>query len=245
MYTVTDKYNSIIASHNHWFRTKIAINGVDYEENAILSASSKYRAFSSEQPTVGGCLAGELEVEMLAPHGAIPRMAQVRPYVQAVNDTQESEWIPQGVYYIDTRETTHNDDGMDILTLHCYDAMLKAEADFPDTRISFPTKDYTVVQIIAQGMGLQSVVNSDNGIDARTKTLMGEGSGVYDIKTLPIAYSMREVLSRIAAMYAGNWIMNYDGQLRLVALVELPSETNYLIDNAYEPITFGGVRILV
>ena len=56
---------------------------------------------------------------------------------------------------------------------------------------------------------------------------------------------MREVLSQIAAMYAGNWIMNYDGQLLLVAVNGIPPETNYLIDSQYDAITFGGDRILV
>ena len=246
MQTVSSLYNSIIAQPNHWFEYRVRINGTYYQEGQFYSLSSSYRVFSDEQPVVGGCLAAELTVKMLAPSVSIPRMAEVRPYVRAKDGAQTSEWIPQGVFFIDTRETTHNDDGVDILTLHCYDAMLKAEADFPSATISFPAKDYRVVQLIAFAMGLQtsSSASNHNGIDARTKTLMNNGSGNYNI-SLPVGYSMREVLSRIAAMYAGNWIMNYEGKLRLVTLTELPEETNYLIDETYSAITFGGDRILV
>lgn len=246
MYSVSNLYNTIIAEDLHSFETKVEINGVSYGENVLMSVSTAYRVFSQEQPTVGGCLAAELEVKMLAPSATIPRMAQVKPYVRVTDGTQTSEWIPQGVFYIDTRETSHNDDDLDILTLHCYDAMLKAEADYPSTSISYPAKDYRIVQIIAYAMGLQSssAASNHNGIDARTKALMNNGSGIYNI-SLPVGYSMREVLANIAAMYAGNWIINYDGQLRLVTLTELPEETNYLVDHTYDAITFGGDRILV
>lgn len=242
MQTTSALYNTIIAQTNHWFETRVRINGVYYGETQLMSVTATNRIFASEQPTVGGCLSGELEVKMLAPTVDIPRMAEVRPYVRVTDGTQTSEWIPQGVFYIDTRETTHNDNGLDILKLHCYDAMLKAEADYPSTSHSWPYSDKNVVKEIAWAMGLQANASDTSGIDSRTLTLMNKN---YSIDLLPVGYSMREVLGNIAAMYAGNWIMNYEGQLRLITLTELPSETNYLVDNAYEAITFGGDRILV
>ena len=246
MYNVSALYSQILATANHRFETRVNINGSNYGETQLFSVNAKYSMFGSEQPVVGGCLAAELEVKMMMPSATIPRMAKVRPYVRVTDGTQTSEWIPQGIFYIDTRETTHNDSGLDVLTLHCYDAMLKSEADFPSTTISFPAKDYRVVQLIAYAMGLQSSssASNHNGIDSRTKALMNNGSGNYNI-ALPVGYSMREVLGNIAAMYAGNWIMTYDGKLRLVTLTELPEETNYLVDQAYDAITFGGDRILV
>lgn len=246
MQTTSALYNEIIANSNHWFETRLTINGVNYGENQLFSVEATYRVFGDEQPVVGGCLAAELTVTMLAPSSEIPRMAQVKPYVRVTNGTQTSEWLPQGTFYIDTRSVTHNDDGLDILSLHCYDAMLKAEADYPSTSISYPAKDYRIVQIIAYAMGLQSssAASDHSGIDSRTKALMNNGSGIYNIG-LPVGYSMREVLANIAAMYAGNWILTYEGKLRLVTLTELPDETYYLMDEHYDSITFGGDRILV
>lgn len=241
MQTTSALYNSIVAQTNHWFETRVRINGTYYGESQFFSLSSSYRVFNEEQPTVGGCLAGELEVKMIVPSVTIPRMAEVRPYVRATDGTRTSEWIPQGVFYIDTREITHNGNGLDILTLHCYDAMLKAEADYPSTSHNWPYSDKNVVKEIAWAMGLQANASYTSGVDPRTLTLMNKN---YQIG-LPVGYSMREVLGNIAAMYAGNWIMNYEGKLRLITLTELPSETNYLIDSAYDAITFGGDRILV
>ena len=234
MYAVSELYNTIVAQDDHRFEVRVGIQGASFHYmNKILSMATSFRVFSADQPAVGGCLSGELDVTLLAPTSPVARMAKVRPQVRATNGTQTSEWIPQGVFYVDTRETTNNDDGLAVLTLHCYDDMLRTEADYPSTTHDWPMTDIQVVEEIADTIGVD--------VDPRTTALMDKG---YSIG-LPVGYSMREVLSNIAAMYAGNFIMNYDGQLRLVTLAELPAETSYLVDQQNDAITFGGDRILV
>ena len=227
MYNVSALWNSIMSDQNHWFETKVVIAGNTYGQDSIMEMSVELRMFAEQQPGVGGCLSGELTLRMLSPNAEVPRMALIEPYVRVTNGAQTAEWIPQGKFYIDTRETTYNDDNLPITTFHAYDAMLKSEGDFPDTTDEFPMEDIDVVELIAGELGV--------GIDDRTRDLM---TGAYDIG-LPVGYSMREVLSNIAAMYAGNWIMNFDGDLLLVAVNGIPAETNYLINELYEPITFG------
>lgn len=243
MYATSDYYKTLIAVESHWFECRVAIDGSSYGEDQILEMESDYWMFSGNQPGVGGCLAGELTLRMLAPNVEIPRMATVNPYVRVWAQGYEdpSEWIPQGKYFIDTRETTDNNDGLPILSLHCYDAMLKAEADYPNTTDEWPKSDIDVVNEIAMTMGLQASVEEPDGIDTRTITAISNG---YQIG-LPAGQTMREVLSNIAAMYGGNWIMNYDGQLLLIKITDLPPETNYLVTIAGDPITFGGDRIIV
>lgn len=233
MYTTSLLYRTIIAEPLHWFETQVVIAGNTCAQSEIMSVSADYRMFTESQPAVGGCLAGELSVELLNPAFTIPRMALVEPYVRVTDGTQYSEWIPQGVFWIDTREVTANDDGLDILTIHAYDSMLKTEADYPSTSHDWPMTDAEVVQKIADTIGV--------GVDERTWELL---TNEYPIG-LPAGYSMREVLSNIAGMYAGNWVMNYDGELLLVAVNGIPPETNYLVDNVGDAITFGGDRILV
>jgi hypothetical protein len=46
-------------------------------------------------------------------------------------------------------------------------------------------------------------------------------------------------------MYAGCFVIDDFGKLRLVTLNGYPEETNYLINTAGLAITFGGDRILV
>ena len=233
MYTVSALWATLVGTDGHFFVTKVSINGVEYTQDKIMSMSVQLRMFSGSQPSVGGCLSGELTLKMLAPSASIPRMAEIVPYVQVTDGTQYSEWIPQGHYFIDTRETTNNDDNLPVLTIKAYDPMLKTEQAYPDTVHAWPMTDVDVVDEIANEIGV--------GVDQRTYSLMTNG---YQIG-LPAGYSMREVLSNIAAMYAGNWVMTYDGELLLIAVNGIPGETNYLVDTVGDAITFGGDRILV
>lgn len=230
-------YRQILAQDNHWFESKIRINGTDYGESMLMSLSTSSSMFSGN-PEVGRAISGEISLSMIAPSNTIPRMAKVEPFVRACAKlpgaaAQYSEWLPKGVFYIDTRETTKNGDGLNILTIHGYDAMLFAEQDFAGTSIDFPAVDTDIVAEIASTMGVQ--------VDERTYDIMTDA---YTLP-LPSGYSLREILGYIASMYVGSFIMSETGELRLVSILELPQETNYLIDNAGDAITFGGDRILV
>ena len=145
----------------------------------------------------------------------------------------ESEWIPQGVYYIDTREVTANQDGLDVLTIHGYDAMLKAEQDYASNAVIGDNYDTAYVLAIAGQMGVE--------VDSRTWDIMGAGH----IITFPLGYSCREILGYIAGIYIGCFVMTDEGKLRLVSLLTLPPETNLLIDDVGDVLVFGNDAILI
>ena len=144
-----------------------------------------------------------------------------------------SEWISQGVFYIDTREVTQNNNGLDILTIHGFDAMLKTEQIYTSNDVVGDNLDIAYVRAIADAIGVT--------VDPRTWEIMGIG---YMIP-FPLGYSMREILGYIASAYAGCFIISDVGQLRLVALENIVDETRFLINENGDIITFGGDRILV
>lgn len=232
MYSVSNLWDSIITTHGHVFETKVAINGVDYDQTKIVSMNITREIFAENHPDVGACLSAEITLSMLMPSETIPRMASIQPFVRVKDDTRTSEWIPQGMFYIDTRETTQND-GIPVMTLHGYDSMLMTESMYPETTNAWPYADDDVVQEIADTIGVS--------VDSRTWDVITNN---YQI-SLPAGYTMREVLGYIGAMYAGNWVMTYDDELLLVTINGIPAETNYLVDSDSNPITFGGDRILV
>lgn len=140
----------------------------------------------------------------------------------------KSEWLQTGVYYIDTRQTTHNDDGVDKLTIHGYDAMLFGEADYPDADdADWPKTDIAVVQEIARAMRVT--------LDPRTLDYITAG---YEIQ-LPAAFSMRETLGNIAGAYGGNFVMSQEGKLLFLPLMGLSMEDdtvgNYLAVKSDDP----------
>lgn len=232
MQSTSALYQTIIAG-DHWFETRLIIDGVGtYGETDLFAMSTAHEMFHNS-PTIGSAVAGEITVKMVYPQDVtIPAMAKLLPQVRACNATQQSEWISQGVYYIDTRERTVTEYGESVLELHGYDAMLKAEQMY-NGRITGDSTDIQMVNEIAYQMGVS--------VDSRTTALM---TAAYTIP-LPTGYSYREVLGYIASMYVGCFIITDDGKLRLVSITELPPETNYLIDEQGDAITFGGDRILV
>jgi hypothetical protein len=111
--------------------------------------------------------------------------------------------------------------------------MLKAEQDYPESKLTWPARDMDVVREIAEFIGVP--------VDPRTDAIIIRNYFVQ----YPGEYSCREVLGYIAAMYAGCFVMSDAGELRLLTFYGIPKETRYLIAAAAQPITFGGVRILV
>lgn len=215
----------------------IASSGADagYNESMLLSLKTTRRVFSDNVPQVGCCTCGEIYVEMLMPLGEFPPMALLSPFVRLVSteDGTCSEWLKKGVFYIDTRNNTRNDDGLDILRLHGYDAMMRANKQYDNPGISFPATDIQVVQDIAHAMGVS--------VDVDTVEKMVKG---YTVQ-YPGQYTMRETLQYIGAMYAGNWIINDFGALQLICLNDLPPETSLLTDELGYRLVFADDRILV
>ena len=211
----------------------VASSGADsgFRENAIISMSTQKSIFPRSTPTVGNCIAGQISVEMIKPKGDIPRRARLSPYVRLTNGVEHSEWIQKGIFFIDHRE--YSGDENERMVINGYDHIILTEADFPSSTDEWPRKDIDVVRDIASTIG--------TSVDTRTAQSMNKG---YKIN-YPAEYSMREVLENIAAMYAGSFVMSDTGELLLVTMFGIPKETSYLIDSAGFAITFGGDRILV
>lgn len=231
MQITTQLYQTLLGTTGHFFESKLVINGVTYDKSVLVEMTTSLTMFSGT-PEIGKAVAGQISVKMLTPQNEIPVMAEMKPYVRVCTATQQSEWIQQGVFYIDTRETTKNEAGENVLSIHGFDAMLKAEQMY-NGRITGDSTDIQMVNEIAYQLGVD--------VDARTAALMTNG---YNIP-IPTGYTYREILGYIAAMYVGCFIMSDAGELRLVSILELPPETNYLIDQLGDVITFGGDRILV
>ena len=228
MQTVSSTYTTIL-SGKHRAEWKVAIAGVDYGEDVLQSIEINRSVFASS-PVLGSCISAEIDVALIKPTADIPRMALIEPYVRITNGTLTSEWLPKGKFYIDTREFTKND-AVDVMKLHGFDAMLMAEQLCPIE--NFPMTDIQAVNAIATFLGF----TVDSGASSQIVNS-------YQVP-IPAQYSCREVLGYIAAMYAGCWIMDDFGHLRLVTVNGMPAETNYLINTAGLVITFGGDRIIV
>lgn len=232
MQAVSALYRQLLAANApKEFRAIIA--GVTYGQDKIVSASSK-AALMDKAATIGNCAAKELNLVLRNP-GEIPRMAQIQMQFRLNSGTQQSEWLPKGTFFIDTR-----DEGNGVLTIDAFDPMLKCDQSFTTSgeQGTWPKTDITVVNQICSRIGVT--------LDARTAAILTAGYAIQYPGYGEGAYTMREILGFIGSMYAGNWIITDENKLRLLVLGDMPDDSTSLLITEYgEYITMGGFRIRV
>lgn len=203
---------------------RVDVGGVTYGMDNIEGAELTQALFDA--PSIGNTACATFTMTF-HPTQTPPRMAEVRPYIRDVGDT---EWTPLGVFWLDQR--TDHDGRMEIT---CYDIMLKAEKVWtPDDSDEFPMTMEQASKTIAAVMGTT--------VDDRCMF-----NSAYTVDYPANDYTMREVLGYIAAAHGANWLVTAEGKLLLAPLFgSMPAETHYLIEEKEGcAITFGGVRILV
>lgn len=203
---------------------KFIINNVEYGKDAEVSHSVESQLF--EEFGIGNACCATLKLAVIADN--IPRAATIKRYLRLVNGTQATAWIPKGVFF--TNKRSRDDDYWEV---EAYDAMRKADVVWePSNSLTFPMSMPTAVNLFCQMMGVN--------LDKRTVL-----NSAYTIDYPANDYTVRNELCFIAAAHGGNWIITDAGELLLVPLLSMPDETNYLITEYGDAITFGGVRILV
>lgn len=200
------------------------INGVWYGPEQEVSHSVNAGLY--EKFGFGNATIASLTLSLFADN--IPRGATIKRFIRLRNGDQVSEWLPKGIFFTNRRS---EDDGR--WTVEAFDSMRKAEVIWdPDQSLSFPLSMPRAVQEFARIMGVE--------IDPRTSL-----NASYTIDYPANDYTIRDELRFIAAAHAGNWVITDVGKLLLVPLLSIPEETNYLVTEHGDAITFGGVRILV
>jgi hypothetical protein len=234
--TTSDLWKTLWRANGTTKEYKWEINGETYGADAEVSHSVTSELYS--EFGIGNAYCATLSLDIIADN--IPKDAVIKRYVRLVGGGtvtsgdaimdmtgQTSEWLPKGVYYLNTRSV----DG-DYWTIEAYDAMKKAEVKFLDEGDpgEWGRSASDVVDEIAERIGVE--------LDSRT-TLID-----YTV-SYPNDLTMREILCHIAAVNGGNWIITDAGKLYLVPLLSAPTETNYLVDEYGDAILIGGDRILV
>lgn len=200
------------------------INGVIYGPAHEVEHSVDTGLY--EEFGIGNAATAKLTLTLYADN--IPRAATIKRFIRLRNGSQVSEWLPKGVFFTNRRS---EEDGQ--WTIEAFDAMRKSEWVWtPDQSLVFPMTAPNAVKEIARIMQVQ--------IDPRTQL-----NPACTIDYPANDYTLRDELRFIAAAHGGNWIVTDEGKLLLVPLLSAPPETNYLVTEYGDPITFGGVRILV
>lgn len=207
-------WKSIVNSDCFELQTKAVIGSKEY---TAISAPVIDRALMSSPLSIGNCISATLALSILTEDNIVstsPIVVQGR----VVSDTDSSEWMPFGTYYINQRDTSYEG----LVSVRCYDAMLMANMSYVSDetdKAKWPKPMAEVVSDIAYRIGVT--------VDSRTKINKSDDYMV----PFPEELTMLQVLGYIGACHGGNWIITEENKLRLVPLVTSPGETTSTEDS--------------
>lgn len=238
MQTTSQTWKDLWAAGNAWLETKAVINGTDYTEisNPVIN-----RALMQNGCSIGNAVSATCQFSVRT-SAAIPKSATVVIKMRLTDGTTTSEWLSAGTFYISHRQ---RDPVTGVLTLECYDAMLKANAQMPELMpwttaggtvmttqsgewlylsAHYPRKMADVLNDISLITGL--------AIDPATQIETGDDYiiGANDVGG---GATINHILCKIAAANGGNWIITPDNMLKLVPLtsaVDAASATVNVVD---------------
>ena len=220
--------------HRSKIWTKLAARGKFRVESIAVIGNKTYtaitapkidRALLSDPLSVGNCTSATLQLSVMT-DDVIDTSSPVIIKARITDGKQYSEFMDFGKFYIDMPEVNEN-----LITLTCYDSMLKAGqmyVDETDSEEEWPKPMITCVEEIALRIGV--------GIDPRTRINVG----VDYLVPYPSGRTMQQVLGFIGAVHGGNWIITEENLLRLVPIINSPDDTFNIIDEDYNTIMTGG-----
>lgn len=224
----TDRWVKLAARGRFRMEAKARIGGVDYLK---ISAPKINRNLMSAPLSVGSCNVATLSLSILT-DDEIKSTSPVVIMGRLTDGKVYSEWMEFGTFFIDQRDTSFEG----LLTVDCYDAMLKANQSYldgSDSSANWPKTMKAVVEEVAYRLGV--------GIDPRTKI----NTGADYVVPYPSGKTMIQVLGDIGACHGGNWIITEENLLRLIPLVTAPDETFHVISHDYEKVKTADGHLLI
>lgn len=180
--------------------SRVTIGGTAYAAN--ITSPKITRALTQDGPGVGNAVSAMCQFSILT-DDAITRAAEVLVEQRLTDGTATSEWLPAGTFYVSKRQ---RDPVTGVLTLECYDALLKANAVWTPSSGAWPR---TMGAVVAELAGLLGVsLDSRNVIPAANVSEPAAGT------------TIRDALGSVAQAGGGNWIVTPANELRLVPLTD-------------------------
>ena len=202
MHQTSELYKEIVSDRFHKVECKLLIDGVEYGENKLVSIETENNLFAEEAPSCGNAVSGTITAKLRTPNTVIRTKAKMELFSRVTSGELESEWIPKGVYFLDTREKQKAKNGEDtIIVLDGFDAILMGEQEYIPSG-EWPKSDAEVLDEMCWILGVECVWQPGKNFPIQK----------------PIGYSVREIIGYIAAMYGGSVTMDDSGKLKFVGL---------------------------
>lgn len=217
MKDISGSYADIFANPNHWAEHRVTIGGSVFGMESIVSLKTPGQLFDSSGPGIGSAVSREMELAFLPGDTIIPTASKckVESRLAATDEgtgtTTWTPWIPMGEFFIDSR--TYDETG-DVLSIHCYDAMLKTEYVYLDKHLDQDNDANWPMDARA----LFQQISADIGVTASMDVMLNM-SATWKV-SYPGNSTARDILRQIAVAMGGNFIVNDYGMLACKTLYQ-------------------------
>ena len=205
-------YKTLRTQTGAFYEVEVIRGATTYDINDLISIKINPKLFDGSGPSIGNAYSSACTIKLIESSANWPRMAEfsIRIRLSSADGLTKSEWLPMGTYYTDTRKEEKNG----YLIIEAFDGMLLNEQywtdqiDPEDMPSTWPITSKAWIDMI-EDAGLIEV-DSRSVIDD-TVPLVGLNTGS----------TIRDCLKTIAAANGGNWVMTFEGKLRLVPLFSI------------------------
>ena len=205
-------YKTLRTQTGAFYEVEVIRGATIYDINDLISIKINPKLFDGSGPSIGNAYSSACTIKLIDSSANWPRMAEfsIRIRLSSADGLTKSEWLPMGTYYTDTRKEEKNG----YLIIEAFDGMLLNEQywtdqiDPEDMPSTWPITSKAWIDMI-EDAGLIEV-DSRSVIDD-TVPLVGLNTGS----------TIRDCLKTIAAANGGNWVMTFEGKLRLVPLYSI------------------------
>lgn len=189
MYKVSEEFKSTIQSASRLMSCKAYLNGAELTVDTILKMDIEDNINNGDYFTIGEVPSKLLTIEMLGVE--VVEGNEIKPYYGVEVSPGEFEYIPCGVFYVDSFTTNKNK-----VTATCYDRMLKLDDEYIPN-ITIPVTLSEIMDDICR----QKEVEFEGQLPNITVNKSIKG------------YSYREMVGFIASFCGGNAKFNRLGKL--------------------------------
>lgn len=204
MQTRSNTWIQLAVAGNAALIASVWIDGVLYPSTTAPAIS---RAAFPDSISLGNCVSATLQVTVRTDDGdSIAKAAPVVVKMKLQQDSTESEDLDAGTFFISRRSF---DRVNNLLTLQCYDAMMKGNAAFPLIGLTEADFPMAMTEAIGYAAGKLGVT-----VDSRTWDYIQTGDDY--VISYPLGLSVKDVLGYIGSANGGNWIITPENKLRFV-----------------------------
>jgi hypothetical protein len=201
MYNVTPKYLSYFNDPLRVTEAKVEINDVTYGMDTIIDFNIEDSVISTDDFNVGGCVSSKLELSIKTDN-LITNNAVIKPYVRYLVDGDPTEWIPLGIFKVDSRKKEYG-----VWNFTCFDQLIVSQKAYKSDLI-FPNTMWQVLVELTYNLGITWSDDLDGMINLS-----------YMIQTKPSdSFSYRDILRFIASAHGKVAKLNKLGQLAFINL---------------------------